>query len=129
MQTAGLITIKGSTSNKLQRTIVGKTTKITITGNSSNIIMAISELEIYGVLKPQYVYTDSRRRFRRFGQNNRHRLRLPNSKIRVQIPGVNAGIGKLRNFTVPQGIKVLEAHSKLKGLDDAQITDIVFKER
>lgn len=127
MQTAGLITIKGSTSNKLQRTIVGKTTKITITGNSSNIIMAISELEIYGVLKPQYVYTDSRRRFRRFGQNNRHRLGLPNSKIRVQIPGVNAGIGKLRNFTVPQGIKVLEAHSKLKGLDAAQIADIVSK--
>ena len=31
MQTAGLITIKGSTSNKLQRTIVGKSTKITIT--------------------------------------------------------------------------------------------------
>lgn len=129
MQTAGLITIKGSTSNKLQRTIVGKTTKITITGNSSNIIMAISELEIYGVLKPQYVYTDSRRRFRRFGQNNRHRLGLPKSEIRVQIPGVNAGIGKLRNFTVPQGIKVLEAHSKLKGLDAVQITDIVFKER
>lgn len=129
MQTAGLITIKGSTSNKLQRTIVGKTTKITITGNSSNIIMAMSELEIYGVLKPQYVYADSRRRFRRFGQNNRYRLRLPNSKIHVQIPGVNAGIGKLRNFTVPQGIKVLEAHSKLKGLDAAQITDIVFKER
>ena len=88
-----------------------------------------SELEIYGVLKPQYVYTDSRRRFRRFGQNNRHRLGLPNSEIRVQIPGVNAGIGKLRKFTVPQGIKVLEAHSKLKGLDAAQITDIVFKER
>lgn len=123
MQTAGLITIKGSTSNKLQRTIVGKTTKITITGNSSNIIMAISELEIYGVLKSQYVYTESRRRFRRFGQNNRHRLGLPNSEIRVQIPDVNAGIGKLRNFTVPQGIKVLEAHSKLKGLDAAQITD------
>ena len=129
MQTAGLITIKGSTSNKQQRTIVGKTTKITITGNSSNIITAMSELEIYGVRKPQYVYTDSRRRFRRFGQNNRHRLGLPNSEIRVQIPGVNAGIGKLRNFTVPQGIKVLEAHSKLKGLDAAQITDIVFKGR
>ena len=46
-----------------------------------------------------------------------------------RIPGVNAGIGKLRNFTVPQGIKVLEAHSKLKGLDAAQIADIVFKER
>lgn len=129
MQTAGLITIKGSTSNKQQRTIVGKTTKITITGNSSNIIMAMSELEIYGVHKPQYVYTDSRRRFRRFGQNNRHRLGLPNSEIRVQIPGVNAGIGKLRNFTVPQGIKVLEAHSKLKGLDAVQIADIVFKGR
>lgn len=128
MQTAGLITIKGSTSNKQQRTIVGKTTKITITGNSSNIIMAMSELEIYGVRKPQYVYTDSRR-FRRFGQNNRHRLGLLNSEIRVQIPGINAGIGKLRKFTVPQGIKVLEAHSKLKGLDAAQITDIVFKER
>lgn len=129
MQTAGLITIKGSTPSKQQRTIVGKTTKITITGNSSNIIMAMSELEIYGVRKPQYVYTDSRRRFRRFGQNNRHRLGIPNSEIRVQIPGVNAGIGKLRNFTVPQGIKVLEAHSKLKGLDAAQITDIVFKGR
>ena len=127
MQTAGLITIKGSTSNKQQRTIVGKTTKITITGNSSNIIMAMSELEIYGVHKPQYVYTDSRRRFRRFGQNNRHRLGLPNSEIRVQIPGVNAGIGKFRKFTVPQGIKVLEAHSKLKGLDAVQITDIAFK--
>ena len=127
MQTAGLITIKGSTPNKLQRTIVGKTTKITITGNSSNIIMAMSELKIYGVHKPQYVYTDSRGRFRRFGQNNRHRLGLPNSEIRVQIPGVNAGIGKLRNFTVPQGIKVLEAHSKLKGLDAVQIADIVFK--
>lgn len=129
MQTAGLITIKGSTPNKLQRTIVGKTTKITITGNSSNIIMAMGELEIYGVRKPQFVYTDSIRRFRRFGQNNRHRLGLPNSEIRVQIPGVNAGIGKLRNFTVPQGIKVLEAHTKLKGLDAAQIADIVFKER
>lgn len=129
MQTAGLITIKGSTPSKQQRTIVGKTTKITITGNSSNIIMAMSELEIYGVRKPQYVYTDSRRRFRRFGQNNGHRLGLPNSEIRVQIPGVNAGIGKLRRFTVPQGIKVLEAHSKLKGLDAAQITDIVFKGR
>ena len=81
MQTAGLITIKGSTPNKLQRTIVGKTTKITITGNSSNIIMAMSELEIYGVHKPQYVYTDSRRRFRRFGQNNRHRLGLLNSEM------------------------------------------------
>lgn len=125
MQTAGLITIKGSTPSKQQRTIVGKTTKITITGNSSNIIMAMSELEIYDVRKPQYVYTDSRRRFRPFGQNNRHRL--PSSQIRVQISGVNAGIGKLRNFTVQQGIKVLEAHSKLKGLDAAQITDIVFK--
>lgn len=129
MQTAGLITIKGSTPNKLQRTIVGKTTKITITGNSSNIIMAMGELEIYGVRKPQFVYTDSRRRFRRFGQNNRHRLGLPYSEIRVQIPGVNAGIGKLRKFTVPQGIKVLEAHSKLKGLDAAQIAEIVFKGR
>lgn len=129
MQTAGLITIKGSTPNKLQRTIIGKTTKITITGNSSNIIMAMGELEIYGVRKPQFVYTDSRRRFRRFGQNNRHRLGLPYSEIRVQIPGVNAGIGKLRKFTVPQGIKVLEAHSKLKGLDAAQIADIVFKGR
>lgn len=129
MQTAGLITIKGSTPNKLQRTIIGKTTKITITGNSSNIIMAMGELEIYGVRKPQFVYTDSRRRFRRFRQNNRHRLGLPYSEIRVQIPGVNAGIGKLRKFTVPQGIKVLEAHSKLKGLDAAQIADIVFKGR
>ena len=129
MQTAGLITVKGSTPSKQQRTIVGKTTKITIAGNSSNIIMAMSELEIYGVRKPQYVYTDSRHRFRPFGQNNRHKLGLPNSEIRVQIPGVNAGIGKLRNFTVPQGIKVLEAHSKLKGLDAAQITDIVFKGR
>lgn len=63
----------------------------------------------------------------RFGQNNRHRLGLPNSEIRVQIPGVNAGIGKFRKFTVPQGIKVLEAHSKLKGLDAAQIADIVSK--
>lgn len=129
MQTAGLITIKGSTPSKQQRTIVGKTTKITIAGNSSNIIMAMSELEIYGVRKPQYVYTDSRHRFRPFGQNNRHKLGLPNSEIRVQIPGVNAGIGKLRNFTVPQGIKVLEAHSKLKGLDAALITDIAFKGR
>lgn len=131
MQTAGLITIKGSTSNKQQRTIVGKTTKITITGNSSNIIMAMSELEIHGIHKPQYVNTDARRRFRPYGQNyrHRHRLGLPDSEIRIQIPGVNAGIGKLRNFTVPQGIKVLEAHSKLKGLDAVQIADIVFKRR
>lgn len=49
--------------------------------------------------------------------------------VHTDFPGVNAGIGKLRNFTVPQGIKVLEAHYKLKGLDAAQITDIVFKER
>ena len=129
MQTAGLITVKGSTPNKLQRTIVGKTTKITISGNSSNIIMAMSELHIYGVRKPQYVNTDARRRFRPYGQINRHRLGLPNSEIRVQIPGVNAGIGKLRSFTVPQGIKVLEAHSKLKGLDAVQITGIVLKGR
>lgn len=127
MQTAGLITVKGSTPNKQQRTIVGKTTKITIAGNSSNIIMAMSELESYGVRKPQYVNTDARRRFRPYERAYRHRL--PNSKIRVQIPGVNAGIGKLRNFTVPQGIKVLEAHSKLKGLDAAQIADIVFRGR
>lgn len=129
MQTAGLITVKGSTPNKQQRTIVGKTTKITITGNSSNIIMAMSELEIYGVHKPQYVNTDARRRFRPYGRAYRHRLGLPNSKIRVQIPGVNAGIGILRNFTVPQGSKVLEAHSKLKGLDAVQITGIVLKGR
>ena len=129
MQTAGLITVKGSTPSKQQRTIVGKTTKITITGNSSNIIMAMSELEIYGVRKPQYVNTDARRRFRPYGRAYRHRLGLPNSKIRVQIPGINAGIGKLRSFTVPQGIKVLEAHSKLKGLDAVQITGIVLKGR
>lgn len=60
-------------------------------------------------------------------QSNKRRLGLPDSEIRIQIPGVNAGIGKLRNFTVPQGIKVLEAHSKLKGLDAAQIADIVSK--
>lgn len=129
MQTAGLITVKGSTPNKLQRTIVGKTTKITIAGNTSNIILAMSKLKIYEVHKPQYVNTGTRRRFRPYGQTYRHRLGLPNSEIRVQIPGVNAGIGKLRNFTVPQGIKVLEAHSKLKGLDAALITDIAFKGR
>lgn len=129
MQTAGLITVKGGTPSKQQRTIVGKATKITITGKSSSIIMAMSELEIYGVRKPLYVNTDARRRFRPLGQNNRQRLGLPHSEIRVQIPGVNVGIGKPRSFTVPQGIKVLEAHSKLKGLDAAQIADIVFKER
>lgn len=129
MQTAGLITFKGSTPSKQQRTIVGKTTKITITGKSSNIIMAMSELEIYGVRKPLYVNTDARRRFRPFGQNNRLRLGLPHTEIRVQIPGVNVGIGKPRSFTVPQGIKILEAHSKLKGLDATQIADIVFKGR
>lgn len=129
MQTAGLITVKGSTPSKLQRTIVGKTTKITITGNSSNIIMAMSELEIYGVRNPQYVNTDARRRFRPYERANRHRLGLPNSKIRVQIPGVNAGIGKLRKLTVPQGIKVLEAHNKIKGFDAAQITGVVLKGR
>lgn len=128
MQNLGIITIKGGTPNKQQRTIVGKTTKITITGNSSNIIMAMSKLEVYGVRKPLYVNTDGRHRLRPIGQQNyRHRLGLPNSEIRVQIPGVGAGVGKLRSFTVPQGIKVLEAHPRIKELDASQIASIVFK--
>lgn len=86
-------------------------------------------IEIYGVRKSIYLDINERSRILPLGIYNRHRLSIPNSGIRIQIPGINVGVGKLRSMTVPQEIKILETHIKFKDLSANQLNPLYSKHR
>lgn len=86
-------------------------------------------IEIYGVCKSIYLDTNERSRIRPLGQYNRHRLSISNSGIRIQIPGINVGVGKLRSLIVPQEIKILETHTKFKDLSANYLNPLYSKHR